>query len=539
MRDRLSLPPTRRELLHLAAAGVTAGSAVGWFRALASGAAAPPSQPRSCILLWLSGGPSQLDTFDMKPDAGSKYSGEFRPIATNVPGIRVCELLPRVARHMDKLALLRGMSTGEAEHRRAQYLMQSGYRELPGTHHPNLGAIASAEIGRPDFELPNFMWLGSPAIAGAGYLGGKHGIVRVGQIHVEVERNLDSVRPHLPFPQFDRRVELLDHLEGRFAQQHHGPAIVADHQATYRQALRLMRSGKLAAFDLRREPTRVRESYGETQFGKGCLLARRLVEAGVPFVGVTLGDFDTHNDNWKRLRPLLPVLDQGMSALLGDLVTRGLLDSTLVICMGEFGRDPTINSTKAAAGREHYARAWTAVLGGGGLKTGQAVGGTGKTGHEVEGRPVAAKDFMATVCKALGIDYTKEYMTPTGGPSGSRMPVPAPSRKSSRDARRSKKCGVPHRARAYCTLNSPASSVHTRSTLSPASSARPANSARPNLYECSVQIASPAASVKACPPTRAVCAARLSRYISIRPCARSRRPGGGSARPRNRRPARG
>ena len=187
MRDRLSPPPTRREMLHLAAAGVTAGTAVGWFRRWRRGAAAPPSKPRSCILLWLSGGPSQLDTFDMKPDAGSKYRGEFKPVATNVPGIQVCELLPRVARHMDKLALLRGMSTGEAEHRRAHYLMQSGYRELPGTHHPNLGAIASAEIGRPDFELPNFMWLGSPAIAGAGYLGGKHGIVRVGQIHDEVE----------------------------------------------------------------------------------------------------------------------------------------------------------------------------------------------------------------------------------------------------------------------------------------------------------------------------------------------------------------
>jgi Protein of unknown function (DUF1501) len=412
---------TRRAMLKMAAAGVMGGTAVNWFETLAAhaapaSAAAQPARARSCILLWLAGGLSQTDTFDMKPDASSDYRGEFKPINTNVPGISVCDLLPRLAKHADKLALLRSMSTSEADHARGTYFMQTGYRMLPGTYHPHLGSIVSAELGRPDFELPNFFWLGGATSASGGFLGARHNLVHIPHVQNEGSRNLELVRPALPMPAFDRRAALLDKLEASFEREHHGLRPIVDHRAAYQAAQRLMRSSKLKAFDLKNEPDKARAAYGDAPFGKGCLLARRLVEVGVPFVGVSLGDFDTHNNNWKRLRPLLPVVDQGMSALLTDLTERGLLDSTLVICMGEFGRDPKINSKKADNGREHYARAWTAVVGGGGLKTGQVVGRTSKTGQEVEERPIRTADFMATVCQALGIDFTKENKTPDGRP---------------------------------------------------------------------------------------------------------------------------
>jgi uncharacterized protein (DUF1501 family) len=409
--DRLS----RRDVLKLAAAGFAGGSAAPWFNTLAAHAAeATPGKRKSCILLWLAGGPSQLDTFDMKPDTPN--AGEFKPISTDVPGIQMCELMPKLAKQASKLALLRSMSTSEADHFRGSYLMQSGYRAIAGTQHPHIGSIAAAELGQPDFELPNFFWMGTPSAAGVGFLGARHAPFRIGQVRDEVAQNIESVRPAHGFSVFDKQASILDQLEQRFIEQHHGDKRLSDHRATYQQAARMMRSSRLAALDLKKEPTPIRERYGDTQFGKSCLLARRLVEVGVPFVGVSLGDFDTHNDNWKRLRPLLPLVDNCMSTLLQDLEARGLLDSTLVICMGEFGRDPRINSKNANAGREHYARAWTSVLAGGGIKVGQAVGKTSKGGEEVTERPINAKDFMATLCRILGIDYTKKNTTPDGRP---------------------------------------------------------------------------------------------------------------------------
>jgi uncharacterized protein (DUF1501 family) len=193
---------------------------------------------------------------------------------------------------------------------------------------------------------------------------------------------------------------------------------LADHRTTYQQAAALMRSPRLNALDLTREPRRTRDAYGDHQFARSCLLARRLVEVGVPFVGVNLGDFDTHNDNWKRLRPLLPLVDHCLSTLLEDLEVRGLLDGTLVVCMGEFGRDPKINGKNANAGREHYARAWTTVLAGAGIKAGQVIGKTSAGGEEVTERPINTRDFMATLCRILGIDYTKKNTTPDGRPIG-------------------------------------------------------------------------------------------------------------------------
>jgi uncharacterized protein (DUF1501 family) len=409
---------SRRDLLKLGAAGALGVSATPWFDALAVRAADSASagaRGKSCILLWMGGGPAQTDTFDMKP--GHANAGEFKPIKTNVAGIEVCEHLPRVAGMADKLALLRGMSTGEADHFRGSYLMQSGYRSIAGTTHPHFGSVASMELGDADFELPNFFWMGTAPAAGVGFLTARHAPLRIDQVREEASQNIESVRPAGDFPAFDRRMDALGELERGFRERQLGAKVVADHRAVYAQAARLMRSGKLQALDLKREPRKVREGYGETEFGKRCLLARRLVEAGVKFVGVNSGlDWDTHKNNWGRMKPHLPVIDRGWSALLGDLHDRGLLQDTLVVWMGEFGRDPKINAKGARAGREHYARAWTTVLAGGGIKAGQAVGKTSADGATVEERPVSATDFMATLCKALGIDEAKENTTPDGRP---------------------------------------------------------------------------------------------------------------------------
>jgi hypothetical protein len=406
---------TRREMLKLTAAGVVGGASPGWFKELAQASQpARVGQARACILLWMAGGPSQTDTFDMKP--GTNFAGEFRPIGTNVPGIQICEHLPRLARHMDKLALLRGMSTGEADHARGSYLMQTGYRQVPATYHPHIGSIVSTEVGRPNFELPNFFWLGGRSNADSGFLGARHGLVHIPQIHNERSRNLENVRAPVNPPLGERRAALLDRLEQRFQEEQHGAEIIVNHRETYAQALRLMRTDKLRAFDVGQESARMRDSYGPSQFGRACLLSRRLVEVGVPFIGIGMGDWDTHNDNWSRMRPNLEVVDQGMSALLTDLQARGLLDTTMVIWMGEFGRDPRINNGGTHAGREHYAHAWTTVLAGGGLRVGQAIGRTNASGMEVEDRLVSTADFMATICQAMGIDHTRENTTPEGRP---------------------------------------------------------------------------------------------------------------------------
>jgi uncharacterized protein (DUF1501 family) len=409
---------SRRDLLKLASAGFLGGSLAPWFDALAVHAASGPAakKHKSCILLWMNGGPSQLETFDMKP--GTANAGEFKSIQTRIPGIQVCELLPKLARLSDQLALLRSMSTGEADHFRGSYLMQTGYRNIAGITHPHIGSLVSAELGRDDFELPNFFWMGTPSAAGVGFLSARHGPFRIQQVRDQAGQNIEDVRPGYGFPTFDRRMGVLEDLEQKFRRQHHGAKVLTDRWSGYQQAARMMRTSKLSALDLTREPKQIRERYGDTQFGKSCLLARRLVEVGVPYVGVSLGDFDTHSDNWGRLRPLLPLVDNVMSALLEDLEVRGLLESTLVVWMGEFGRDPRINGKGPKAGREHYARAWTTVLAGAGVKGGQVIGKTSKGGEEVVERKITTIDFMATLCQILGIDYTKKNTTPDGRPIG-------------------------------------------------------------------------------------------------------------------------
>jgi hypothetical protein len=391
---------TRRDWLKLSSAGVLGASVSGWFGLLADRAGAAAKQGvkhRSCILLWMAGGPAQSHTWDIKPGS------DFKPLRTSVPGIQISEHLPKLAAQMKDLALLRSMKTGDANHQSATYLMHTGFRKgSGGVIHPSMGAIVACDLGKPDFDLPNFVAVGNTL--GSGYLGPKYAplVVR------DLSKGLPDLTPAPGVSDVASRASLVEELDQAFLTDY-GAASTKAHLTGFQRALRLMNSTRTKAFELATEPARFRERYGNSRFGQGCLLARRLIEAGVPFVEVTLPGWDTHNNTAQRIRQLSGQLDGPMATLVADLKERGLLENTLVICMGEFGRSP-------GHGKNHYARAWTSVLAGAGVKGGRAVGKTDAKGADVRERPVSAGDFMATVCKALGIDHTKNYTARGGRP---------------------------------------------------------------------------------------------------------------------------
>jgi hypothetical protein len=432
---RMSL--SRREWLTLAAAGALGGSMSGWLGELAQAAAGDSRRRRSCILLWMNGGPSQIDTFDPKP--GHANGGSFRAIPTSVPGVRISEHLPRLARAMGDMAIIRSMSTREADHGRATYQMRTGYLPTGPVQHPTLGSLISREIGEAETELPNFVSIApftffSPAAYGPGFLGPQYAPLVLGgeqQLVVPTpgqRRNYeDGLRvPDLapPVEVGDRRstarTRLLGDMEDDFLQTRSSlPS--QSHRSAYQRAVTLMRSSAARAFDLDCEPAALRDRYGRNLFGQGCLLARRLVERGVPFVEVSLGalenlalGWDTHLSNFDSVRRLSAILDPAWATLMEDLRGRGLLETTLIVWMGEFGRTPRINGQ---GGRDHWANAWTTVLAGGGIRGGQAHGRTSPEGDSVVSeRPTSVADFLATVARALGIDASRQNYSNVGRP---------------------------------------------------------------------------------------------------------------------------
>jgi hypothetical protein len=400
---------TRRDALKLAAAGVTGFCMSGWINVLAARAAQTKVKHKSCVLLWMAGGPSHKDTFDLKP--GTKDGGTFKEIDTAVSGVKISEHFPQFAKRMKDAAIIRGMSTGEGAHGRASYNMHTGYREgQGGVVYPSIGSIVSKELSDPESPMPSFVSVGNRSY-GAGFLGARYHPLVVG----DPRRGVENMRPFVSEGAFDDRVDLLADMEKAFERDYDAAAANA-HRTTYQRAVSLMKSKEAKAFDLTQEKDSVRKAYGDTRFGEGCLLARRLIEVGVSFVEVTLGGWDTHQNNFDRVKQLSQQVDPAMSSLIGDLKDRGLLDSTLVIWMGEFGRTPKINARGDKPGRDHYPRAWSTVLAGGGLKGGQVIGKTDKEGAAVVERKVNTLDFMATVCSILGINYDKHNRTPNNRP---------------------------------------------------------------------------------------------------------------------------
>ncbi len=422
---------SRRDWLRLSSAGVVGFSLSGWIERLAAATATHPSRRRSCILLWMNGGPSQMDTWDLKP--GHANGGPYKEIATNVAGIKIGEHLPKMAKHMDRMVIVRSMSTKEGDHDRASYYLRTGYRPGGPIQYPAIGASLSKELGSDTAELPNFVSIApnrftNPAAYSSGFLGPRYAPLVVadnyfggnGQNYDQVLKVQDMMPPReISKEEQDARLELFHGLERDFVSGHAGvPG--HSHQAAYERAVRLMRGDAVKAFELTQEDSKLRDRYGKNLFGQGCLLARRLVERGVPFVEVSLGQiqeapggWDTHQNNFDQVAKLCAVLDTAWSALMDDLQQRGLLDSTLIVWMGEFGRTPKINPQK---GRDHFPNAWSTVLAGGGLKGGQVIGKTSPDGMTVADHTVTVPDLLATVSHALGVDPRKQNPSNVGRP---------------------------------------------------------------------------------------------------------------------------
>jgi hypothetical protein len=418
---------TRRHFLRTGTAAFTV-SVSGWLGRMARAASSRPDRKRSCILLWMNGGPASIDLWDLKQ--GHANGGPSREAATATPGLRISEHLPGIAKWSDRLAVIRSMSTKEGDHGRATYLLRTGSLPMGGTDFPTLGSSVAKELRQEGADLPPFVCIAPQRFLaqnafGPGFLGPKHAplLVADGQrtgpgpagAAADVDRQLRVQNLDLPGvsqSRADERLALMRDLEAGFLADRPG-AVTDSHRAAYDAAVRLMKPQTAQAFDLSGEPAALRDRYGRNLFGQGCLLARRLVERGVPFVEVTLDGWDTHQNNFDMVKDLCGVLDPAWSTLMGDLKDRGLLDSTMVVWMGEFGRTPKINPQK---GRDHFPDAWCTVLAGGGIKGGQAIGCTSKDGMRVEDRPLKVPDLLATVCLGLGIDPEKANLTSDGRP---------------------------------------------------------------------------------------------------------------------------
>lgn len=363
----------------------------------------------SVIVLWMQGGPSQFETFDPKP--GHDSGGPTEAIKTSVEGIHVAQHWPLVAEQMKDIALIRSMTNREGNHQRATYQLHTGYAPTGSVKHPSFGSLVSKEIGDADNELPQFVAIGSSR----GLSGISAGFLGVGYDPFSVsspERPPDNTKLAVEPGRLGRAIGLLNELEGEFSRA--GAADrVREHRALYAKAKRLATSKSLEAFNISRESEKIRELYGDDSFGKGCLLARRLVEAGVTYIEVRSNGWDTHNDNFERIKTLAGGVDRGYAALIADLRDRGMLDRTMVLWMGEFGRTPRVNGR---TGRDHYPRVFNLAISGGGVKGGQVIGSSTDDGSRVKDRPVKVEDLFSSVCYALDVDTDKEHNSPLGRP---------------------------------------------------------------------------------------------------------------------------
>lgn len=367
-------------------------------------------QGKSVILLWLAGGASQLETFDPKP--GAITGGPFRAIQTSTPGIVISELMPKMAKRFKDTCVIRSLNTRNGDHGSGAQLMMRGRKDEAALKYPDLGAVLAKELGNPASQVPDYVsfFLQSEGrnFSGPGFLGARYGPVELSKDVMPDNLNAPT---HITEAAFVDRMALRELWNASFEKGRSSAVLASQHQA-FGRVKGMMESKKL--FDVSKEPQKVRDRYGPTQFAEQVLIARRLVEAGTPFVRVARAWWDSHGQNFETHQELVPELDHVMATLLDDLEERGLLKSTLVITLAEFGRTPGINSS---LGRDHFANAWSASLSGCGIKGGSVYGKTDARGDKViEGETGAARLF-ATIYRALGINHQKNYYV------GSR-PVP-------------------------------------------------------------------------------------------------------------------
>ncbi|MDJ0974490.1 MAG: DUF1501 domain-containing protein [Planctomycetota bacterium] len=426
-------PISRRQLLGYglgaaAAAHLIAplGRPFAGARAFADEEAAPVipngGKAKQVVYLFMNGGASHIETFDPKP--GTAEGGPTRTIATATKGVHIASSLPQLAKRMGDICLVRGMSTKEGNHERARYLMHTGYAPNPTVTHPSIGSLLSHELGDLEAALPDYIAINGPG-ARAGFLGVNYEpfTLRVnaprtdaraqgqgnrrrfgrGQSRAIVE-NLESPRG-ISTKRRDERLDFLAKLNDGFSKDRDDGAKKAQ-AAMFERARRLMDTPQNTSFDYTQESAETKARYGETQFGMGCLLARRLIDEGVSCVEVNMGGWDTHDDGFNRVTALNTDLDRGASALLDDLKASGKLDETLVVWVGDFGRTPRIAAT---GGRGHYPRAWSMWMAGGGIQGGRVIGKTDRTGAAVTERPVSQTDLMASIAHATGMEPEKVF----------------------------------------------------------------------------------------------------------------------------------
>ena len=359
------------------------------------------AKAKRVILLWMMGAPSQMDTWDPKP--GTETGGPFAAIQTSAPGIQIAEHLPLVAKQMKHLSLIRTVNSRDPNHETAAYMLHTAYKKAADIEHPHMGSIVAQELGMETDEMPPVVVIGSGARAGVGYLQPEWAPVVFDRLSDPAEDVLPT--KFNPRDRLNRRWRILRAFEHDFSTDHEDARIAARRQAT-EKAYKILTSDRVKAFDVRLEKEDVKKLYGDTDFGKACLMARRLVESGVRFVEVMYGDWDTHVDNFDRVKQLSTDIDKPTAGLVEDLERRGMLKDTLVIWMGEFGRTPRINPSK---GRDHWTT-WSVMMGGGGIQPGRVIGKTDDLGMSIVDRPVPFADLFATIYHACGINPDKKLV---------------------------------------------------------------------------------------------------------------------------------
>jgi len=397
----------RHFLNHLASSTIIGSSAINFTDSILANAADMKKNTKSVILLWMGGGPSTIDLWDLKPNTPT--GGPFKGISTSADGIQICEHLPLLSQQMHHMSIVRSMSTREADHTRGRYYMHTGFVPNPSIEHPSYGSVVSHELLKfvPELEIPAFVSVGGSSI-GPGFLG-----MTYSPFVVDSNGNIRDLNGNIDQNRVVERLKMLEVIEDNFIDQKRGN-IAVEHRKVVDKTVKLMTSQQMDAFKVSKESQEIRDKYGNTGFGRGCLMARRLVEIGVPFIEVDLGGWDNHSDIFPTLQnQKLPELDRSMSALIDDLNNRGLLDTTAIVWMGEFGRTPNINGN---SGRDHWARSWSVVVGGAGFKRGIVVGETSQDGKEVVSESYSSEDLMASILKSVGISLETTFTSKNGRP---------------------------------------------------------------------------------------------------------------------------